>query len=71
MTRCLPQTAISGGISFSRDGAADPGSKPGRAGRDPSGFDCQGREVIDKPMRVVLDMGSTEIPVYGQQEQSA
>ena len=28
-------------------------------------------EVIDSPRRVVLDMDSTEIPVYGQQEQSA
>lgn len=28
-------------------------------------------ETIDSPGRVVLDMDSTEIPVYGQQEQSA
>jgi hypothetical protein len=28
-------------------------------------------EAIDSPPRVVLDMDSTEIPVYGQQEQSA
>jgi hypothetical protein len=28
-------------------------------------------EAIDSPRRVVLDMDSTEIPVYGQQEQSA
>ena len=28
-------------------------------------------ETIDPPRRVVLDMDSTEIPVYGQQEQSA
>jgi hypothetical protein len=28
-------------------------------------------EAIDSPQRVVLDMGSTEIPVYGQQENSA
>ena len=28
-------------------------------------------EAIDPPRRVVLDMDSTEIPVYGQQEQSA
>ena len=28
-------------------------------------------ETIDSPHRVVLDMDSTEIPVYGQQEQSA
>ena len=28
-------------------------------------------EVVDSPYRVVLDMDSTEIPVYGQQEQSA
>ena len=28
-------------------------------------------EAIDSPQRVVLDMHSTEIPVYGQQEQSA
>ena len=27
-------------------------------------------ETIDSPQRVVLDMDSTEIPVYGQQEQS-
>jgi len=27
-------------------------------------------EAIDSPRRVVLDMDSTEIPVYGQQEQS-
>ena len=26
---------------------------------------------VDSPQRVVLDMDSTEIPVYGQQEQSA
>ena len=28
-------------------------------------------ETIDSPKRVVLDMDSTEIPVYGQQENSA
>jgi hypothetical protein len=28
-------------------------------------------ETVDSPQRVVLDMDSTEIPVYGQQEQSA
>jgi len=28
-------------------------------------------EAVDSPRRVVLDMDSTEIPVYGQQEQSA
>jgi len=28
-------------------------------------------EAIESPQRVVLDMDSTEIPVYGQQEQSA
>jgi hypothetical protein len=28
-------------------------------------------EALDSPLRVVLDMDSTEIPVYGQQEQSA
>jgi hypothetical protein len=28
-------------------------------------------EAIDSPQRVVLDMDSTEIPVYGEQEQSA
>jgi hypothetical protein len=28
-------------------------------------------EAVDSPKRVVLDMDSTEIPVYGQQEQSA
>jgi hypothetical protein len=28
-------------------------------------------EALDFPQRVVLDMDSTEIPVYGQQEQSA
>src|SRR5216683_2342918 len=28
-------------------------------------------EAIDSPQRIVLDMDSTEIPVYGQQEQSA
>jgi hypothetical protein len=28
-------------------------------------------EVIDSPQRVVLDMDSTEIPVYRQQEGSA
>jgi hypothetical protein len=27
-------------------------------------------ETIDSPQRAVLDMGSTEIPVYGQQEHS-
>jgi len=27
-------------------------------------------EALDSPQRVVLDMDSTEIPVYGQQEQS-
>jgi hypothetical protein len=30
-----------------------------------------GAETIESPPRVVLDMDSTEIPVYGQQEQSA
>ena len=28
-------------------------------------------EAMDSPQRVVLDMGSTEIPVYGEREQSA
>jgi hypothetical protein len=28
-------------------------------------------EAVNSPQRVVLDMDSTEIPVYGQQEQSA
>ncbi len=28
-------------------------------------------EAVDSPQRVVLDMDSTEIPVYGQQENSA
>ena len=28
-------------------------------------------EAIDSPRRVVLDMDSTEVPVYGEQEQSA
>ena len=28
-------------------------------------------EALDSAQRVVLDMDSTEIPVYGQQEQSA
>jgi hypothetical protein len=28
-------------------------------------------EVLDSPQRVVLDMDSTEIPVYGQHDQSA
>jgi hypothetical protein len=28
-------------------------------------------ETVDSPQRVVLDMDSTEIPVYGEQEQSA
>ena len=28
-------------------------------------------EALDCPQRVVLDMDSTEIPVYGRQEQSA
>ena len=28
-------------------------------------------DAIDSPRRVVLDMDSTEIPVYGEQEQSA
>jgi len=28
-------------------------------------------EAVDSPQRVVLDMDSTEIPVYGEQEQSA
>jgi hypothetical protein len=30
-----------------------------------------GAEAIESPRRVVLDMDSTEIPVYGEQEQSA
>lgn len=29
------------------------------------------KAAVDSPQRVVLDMDSTEIPVYGQQEQSA
>ena len=28
-------------------------------------------EALDSPQRVVLDMDSTEVPVYGQQENSA
>lgn len=28
-------------------------------------------EAIDSPRRIVLDMDSTEVPVYGQQEHSA
>jgi hypothetical protein len=42
-----------------------------------AGLACMNRELIgkaealDSPQRVVLDMDSTEIPVYGQQEQSA
>jgi hypothetical protein len=28
-------------------------------------------EALDSPQRVVLDMDSTEMPVYGQQENSA
>jgi hypothetical protein len=42
-----------------------------------AGLACINRELIgkaealDSPQRVVLDMDSTEIPVYGQQEQSA
>jgi len=28
-------------------------------------------EAIDSPQRIVLDIDSTEIPVYGNQEQSA
>ena len=28
-------------------------------------------EALDSPQRVVLDMDSAEIPVYGEQEQSA
>jgi hypothetical protein len=28
-------------------------------------------EALDSPQRVVLDMDSTEIPVYGQQDNSA
>jgi hypothetical protein len=28
-------------------------------------------EAIDSPRRIVLDMDSTEVPVYGEQEQSA
>jgi hypothetical protein len=28
-------------------------------------------EAMDSPQRVVLDMDSTEIPVYGEQEHSA
>src|ERR1039457_1445003 len=32
---------------------------------------CAKAEAIDLPRRVVLDMDSTEIPVYGEQEQSA
>jgi hypothetical protein len=30
-----------------------------------------GKAEANSPLRVVLDMDSTEIPVYGQQEQSA
>jgi hypothetical protein len=42
-----------------------------------AGLACINRELIDKaealdsPQRAVLDMDSTEIPAYGQQEQSA
>ncbi|MGO8720714.1 MAG: transposase, partial [Acidobacteriaceae bacterium] len=41
-----------------------------RAGRDQLRVDRQG-ETIESPSPIVLDMDSTEIPVYGQQEKSA
>ena len=57
-------------LAVVRDRTADPSREPRRSGRDQPGLDRQGGS-IDSPQRVVLDMDSTEIPVYGQQEQSA
>jgi hypothetical protein len=44
--------------------------EPGRSESDQPGLDAKA-ESVDSQQRVVLDMDSTEIPVYGQQEHSA
>ena len=57
-------------LAVVRDGSADAGRKPRRSGRAQPGADRQGGSHRFAAT-VVLDMDSTEIPVYGQQEQSA
>jgi len=54
-----------------RDRRADTGGKPCRAGRAQSGVSRKGRSHRFAARRIVLDMDSTEVAVYGQQEESA
>ena len=57
-------------LAVVRDRTVDAREEPGRSGRDQPGTGRQGGSHRFT-RRVVLDMDSTEIPVYGQQEQSA
>jgi len=57
-------------IAVLRDGVARRTRKPGRSEVDQPGADCKGRSGRFTAT-VVLDIDSTEIPVYGNQEQSA
>jgi Transposase DDE domain group 1 len=66
-----------GGFDFAlaivRDGTPDASGEPYQPGawRGLIRELCAKAEAIDSPRRVVLDMDSTEVPVYGEQEQSA
>jgi hypothetical protein len=66
-----------GGFDFAlaivRDGTPDASGEPCQPGawRGLIRELCAKAEAIDSPRRVVLDMDSTEVPVYGEQEQSA
>ena len=53
-----------------RDGMADDG-KPGFAERVPRGLDRPGTHERKPPKTIVLDMYSSESPIYGEQEGSA
>ena len=63
--------ALTSRVTVVRDRTADARREPCWFGSDQPGFDRQGGKLMDAPRRVVLDMDSTEIPVYGEQEQSA
>ena len=80
------KTRPSGGLVQRRSGIAEqhchPGCKPSRRTCWPRNGNFAGlvrvnrelignAEAIDSPYRTVLDMDSTEIPVYGEQENSA
>ena len=53
-----------------RDGMADDG-KPGGAERVPQGLDRPGTHERKPPKTIVLDMYSSESPIYGEREGSA